>query len=157
MLRSLPANIAALALLLASCANTMTTDDAAIEAEVTDLLREWSRSLSEGRLEDFKAVYSTEPGFLWVERGLPLYRSIEELSVGVDELIAQDIELTNTLTDIEVQPLGPATAAFNAQVKSELRLSGFEITFDGIVTGIARKEGDAWKLYRGHLSEPPRP
>ncbi|MEM7739842.1 MAG: hypothetical protein AAF225_03495 [Pseudomonadota bacterium] len=157
MIRLLPISLTVPALCLAACASLEKTADApTIEADVTAMLMEWSSSLPEGRLEDFKAVYSTQPGFLWVERGLPLYRSVDELSVGVDDLVDQNAELNNTLTDIEVHALSPNAAAFNAQMTSDLRLAGFNITFDGVLTGIALKDGDTWTLYRGHLSEPPK-
>jgi len=38
-------------------------------------------------------------------------------------------------------------------VVSEASNPQFSFTFDGIVTGVAVREDDRWKLFQGHLSE----
>ena len=141
--------------LLAGCSQApVSADPAAVEAEVAALLDEWAVSLSEGRLDDFKALYANADGFLWVERGQFLYTSADAIGQGVDQIAASGAVVTNALSDVDIVPMGADFAAFSATVQSTITADTFSVDFGGVMTGIAIREDAKWKLYRGHLSEP---
>ena len=144
------------ALMAVACSESgAPTDLANVETEVEALLQEWSDAISERRLDDFKALYSTRDGFAWVERGQIQYRSAAEIAAGIDEVVNGDTSIVNTVSAIDVAPLSPSTAAFSARVTSTVENPAFTFSFDGILTGVAVKDGSDWKLYRGHLSDAP--
>ena len=146
------------ALLFTSCGGAASSDkpsSAQIEEEVSTFLEEWAASFSEGRFKDAKALYAAREGFVWIERGRITYQSAADLAAGLDQLIGTDTTITNALDHIKVEVLSGDSAAFSAALYSQVVTPSFEFTFDGVMTGVAIKEDGGWRLYQGHLSQPP--
>jgi len=140
---------------LSSCASV--GDSKSLETVVSDvqsLLDDWASSLSEERIEDFKALYTSREGFIWAERGQFIYRSADDIAAGIDTVLDSGMTFTNRLSDVTVTPLSNDAASFSARVTSEASGPQFSFTFDGILTGVAVREEGGWKLFQGHLSEP---
>ncbi|MEM1379291.1 MAG: nuclear transport factor 2 family protein [Pseudomonadota bacterium] len=126
---------------------------AVVEIEVAILLSEWAEAISDNRLDDFKALYADREGFLWIERGAVLYRSVEEIAIGIDEVAGSGAVIENTLGAVDIAPLGSDAAAFSVALKSTVTAGESRFTFDGIFTGVAIREEGGWRLFQGHLSE----
>lgn len=155
---SLVLGILAASMLIAagSCASPpRSLQRADVEREVAALLQEWAAAISEGRLDDFKALYAERPGMVWVERGAVQYRSAAALAESVDQVMSGGTQIENVIDEVAVEPLAPGVAGFSFSLTSTVRNPQYSFTFDGVMTGVAIEEAGSWKLYRGHLSEPP--
>lgn len=146
--------IATILTVLGACATKPASHDEQIISDVTALITEWNDALPEGRVEDFKELYSEREGFLWAERGQFLYQSKDDIAAGIDQVMAGGTTISNEITSLDIVPLSQAAAAFSITMTSTATMQGMSFTFDGIVTGLAVKDEGTWKLYRGHLSEP---
>jgi len=101
---------------LTSCSTfSNSSDPDAIATDVELLLEEWASSVSEGRIEDFKALFSSRDGFLWAERGQFIYRSADEIAAGVDQVLGGGTTFTNELSDVIVTPLSQMLLAFQLE------------------------------------------
>ncbi len=140
--------------ILGACVTKPASSDEQIISDVTALLTEWNNALPEGRIEDFKELYSEREGFLWAERGQFLYQSKDDIAAGIDQVMVGGTSISNEITSLDVVPLSHEAAAFSITMTSTATMQGMSFTFDGIVTGLAVKDEGTWKLYRGHLSEP---
>lgn len=149
------ARMAAILAGLAACGSPSRLDDEAMRAEVRLLLDEWAHALSEGRVEDFKALFAERAGFTWVERGEVVYRSADEIAAGIDGILETDASFVTTIENVAVERLAGDAATFAADIESRVETGDVVFSFDGVVTGVAIREDGAWKLYQGHVSEPP--
>jgi hypothetical protein len=131
-------------------------DDAAIKEEVAALVRRWAEAGESGRWDELKLLYADEPGFAWIEQGVPRYKDYAAIVAGLDAARDMALAVDNEVGAIVVVPVAEDAAALYAEVSSSVRSEEFNYDFDGALSAVAVKRGGAWRFLQGHLSEPPQ-
>ena len=142
---------------LAACAPKAAApanNDAAVIAGATALFNEWTIAGSEGRWDDLKDLYADDSNFRWIEQGRVSYANHDDVVTGIDMAVGTGANITTHAENVSVTALGPDAAAIIADVRFEFSSEQFSFEFDGVFSGVAIKQGNAWKFLNGHLSEP---
>lgn len=130
-------------------------DDAAIRADVTALVQRWSDA---GEAGDFDAVadtYANAEGFAWIERGEVAYADHAAIVAGLEQAREGGLRIVNDVANIEVTPLSVDAAAYRADYTLTVSSEAFSFTSAGIVSGVAIRQGETWRLLQGSFSERP--
>lgn len=130
-------------------------DEAAIKAEVSDLVRRWADAGENGRWDELKALYVDEEGFAWIEQGVARYKDHASIAAGLDTARDMALAVDNEVGAIVVVPLAEDAAALYAEISSAVRSDAFSYDFNGVLSAVAVKRAGTWRFLQGHLSEPP--
>lgn len=146
---------AAVLFVLAACAPTQppSQDDAAIQSGVTALVQRWSDA---GEASDWDAIadtYADVEGFSWVERGEVRYPNRAAIIAGLQQAREAGFSVTNDVSDIVVTPLGADAAAYRANYHLAVTSPQFSFSSEGVLSGVAIRQGDTWRFLHGSLNE----
>ncbi|MEX0645213.1 MAG: nuclear transport factor 2 family protein [Parvularculaceae bacterium] len=130
-------------------------DDAAITAEVADLVRRWADAGESGQWDELKALYADEDGFAWIEEGVARYKDHASIVAGLDAARDLALAVDNDVGTIVVVPIADDAAALYAEISSAVRSDAFSYDFNGVLSAVAVKRDGAWRFLQGHLSQPP--
>jgi hypothetical protein len=142
----------ALLLLVSACSPppSVTGD---VSAEVTALVQRWSDASEAGDVQALADTYADRDGFAWIERGAVSYTSRAAIVDGLSGV--EGASITNDVSDISVTPLSDGVAAFRAHYAFQVRGAAFQFESEGIMSGVAIKEGETWRFLQGAFSEIP--
>jgi hypothetical protein len=147
-----------LSLALAACAADAPPaeyDAQAVRGDVTALIQRWSDTGEARDWEGLADTYADAEGFAWIERGALAYSDHASILAGLEGARASEASIVNDVSDIVVTPLGPDTAAYRANYRLSVRSVSFNYDSAGVLSGVAIRQGDAWRLLQGALSEQP--
>jgi ketosteroid isomerase-like protein len=149
----------AIAVVAASaCSPTAETDEAQVRQAVTELVQRWSDAGEAGDWDAVADTYAEADGFVWIEQGEARYTSRSAIVEGLNQARAMSASIRNDVSDIVVTPLGDDAAAFRAHYLLNLSAEGFSFASEGVLSGVAIRQGDAWRFLQGSFSEqPPSP
>jgi ketosteroid isomerase-like protein len=147
-------SIAVLAVLASACATTPAPDDS--EAGVTALVQRWSDAGEAGDWDAVADTYADAEGFVWIEQGEVRYPNYAAIVAGLDMARGMRATIRNDVSDIAVTPLGAGRAAFRARYEIALTAEQFSFSSQGVLSGVAIKQGDAWRFLQGAFSERPQ-
>jgi ketosteroid isomerase-like protein len=146
--------VTALLLALAACTAPPASFDAdVVRSEVTELVQRWSDA---GDANDWDAVadtYADAEGFAWVERGEVRYPNHEAIVAGLQQARDAGLSVTNDVSEIVVTPLGPDAAAYHANYSIGVTSPQFSFASEGVMSGVAIRQGDTWRFLQGSLNE----
>lgn len=144
------------ALMLAACAPAPAEyDRGAVRSGVTALVQRWSDA---GEAGDWAAVadtYADAEGFAWIEQGEVRYADHAAIVAGLDGVAQMGASITNDVSDIVVTPLSADAAAYRATYSLTITAPQFSVTSQGVVSGVAIRQGETWRLLQGAFSERP--
>jgi len=143
---------------LAACAAPSAEYDAdAVRSGVTALIQRWSDAGEAGDWDGLADTYADAQGFAWIERGAVAYADHAAIVAGLENARASEARIVNDLSDIVVTPLSPDAAAYRANYRLSVRSESFGFDSAGVLSGVAIREGDTWRLLQGSFSEQPEP
>jgi len=137
-----------------ACAPATQSGEAQRQA-VTELVQRWSDA---GEARDWDVIadtYADADGFAWIEQGDARYTSHSAIVEGLNQARSMSASIRNDVSDIVVTPLGPDAAAFRAHYLLSVSAEGFSYTSEGVLSGVAIRQGGAWRFLQGSFSEQP--
>ncbi|MBY0566603.1 MAG: nuclear transport factor 2 family protein [Hyphomonadaceae bacterium] len=145
----------ALAILGAFACAPVAQNDDDVRSGVTELVQRWSDA---GEALDWDAVadtYADVESFVWIEQGEARYTSRGAILDGLDRARSMSASIRNDVSDIVVTPLSDDAAAFRAHYLLTVSAEGFSVNSEGVLSGVAIREGGTWRFLQGSFSEQP--
>lgn len=130
---------------------------AAIRQEVRSALETHRQLAAAGKWEALLALYVSSPDFRWVESGVVVARSAEEIRRYLQTLPA-GTRIENTYEATEITPLAAGAAEVVTRFQTRVvqpQSRGY--SFGGVLTMTFVQRGGGWKILGGHASSPPSP
>lgn len=123
------------------------------KAEARAAFEAYAEALNTGDIEVAAAMYDTEAGFHWVERGDIQYATGAEAAASLRGLSGGDGQPHMTLDRIQVADLGEEAALVSAHFDfAMLSTDGAEqFSFDGWMTVGMVKRADGWRIAGGQV------
>lgn len=147
--------LVAIAVFCASaCAPTEENSDD-VRRSVADLVQRWSDAGEAGEWDVVADTYADTEGFVWIEEGDARYTSRSAIVEGLNQARTMSASIRNDVADIVVTPLGDDAAAFRARYQLDVTADGFSFSSEGMLSGVAIRQGDAWRFLQGSFSERP--
>ncbi|MBY0564369.1 MAG: nuclear transport factor 2 family protein [Hyphomonadaceae bacterium] len=140
--------------ILPACAPAPASFDAdTVRSEVTALVQRWSDSGEAGDWDAVADTYADIEGFAWIEQGEVRYPDRAAIIEGLEQARAANLSITNDVSDISVTPLGADAAAYHASYRLVARSESFGFESRGVLSGVAIRQADGWRLLQGAFSE----
>lgn len=143
-----------IAVLVSSCATASTNDGA--QTGVAALVQRWSDTGEAGDWEAVADTYADAQGFVWIEQGEVRYPNRAAIVAGLDMARRMRATVRNDVSDIVVTPLGDRIAAFRANYTITVTSEQFSFTSQGVLSGVAIKQGETWRFLQGAFSDRPQ-
>lgn len=151
MLRAMCVVLAALS--AASCASLPESDD--VRGDVTALVQRWSDAGEAGDWDAVADTYADAEGFAWIEQGEVRYPNRAAILEGLDTVRQMSASVRNDVSNIVVTPLGHRVAAFRADYDLTVSTAQFSFSSQGVLSGVAAKQGGTWRFLQGAFSDQP--
>jgi len=132
-------------------------DEAAVRADVTALVQRWSDAGEAGDWEAVADTYADADGFVWIEQGEVRYADHAAIIAGLEQAQQANFRITNDVSEIVVTPLSDDAAAYRANYHLVINADAFSIDSRGVLSGVAIRQGQTWRLLQGAFSEQPQP
>lgn len=136
-------------------APTESYDAARVRTDVTALVQRWSDAGEAGDWDEIADTYADVAGFTWVERGEVRYPDHAAIIAGLRQAREFGLSVTNDVSDIVVTPLGEGVAAYRANYRLAVRSAQFSFSSEGVLSGVAIRQNETWRLLQGSLNERP--
>lgn len=122
-------------------------------AEARAAFQAYADALNTGDIEAAAAMYDTEEGFHWVERGGIQYENGADAAVSLGNLTAGGAPTRMTVDTIRVADLGDGAALVSAHFDfAMLSTEGVEqFSFDGWMTVGMVKRATGWRIAGGQV------
>lgn len=125
---------------------------AAVEREVTALLKRWTDAFEARDPDAVRAVLTTDQRFVWLEDGVTRYRSADDILKALAGL-PPGMRFTHALRDVHVVPLSEESAWVRLATTTRIEHSGRVVSeFTSAVLMILRREHTAWRIQGAHSS-----
>jgi len=137
-----------------ACAPALQNGDD-VRRGVTELVQRWSDAGEALDWDEVADTYADVEGFVWIEQGEARYTSRGAILEGLNQARAMSASIRNDVSDIVVTPLSDDAAAFRAHYFLSVSAEGFSVSSEGVLSGVAIKEGGTWRFLQGSFSEQP--
>ena len=129
---------------------------AAIRQGVQTTLDAYREQAAAGNWDALLRLYADEPQFRWVESGVVVSRSPDEIRKHLTALPA-GTRIENTFQETEILPVAGGVAEVVTLFQTRLvDAHGGGYSFGGAMTMTFVQRGNAWKILTGHASSPAR-
>lgn len=128
---------------------------AAITDSVRALLADYEEQVRAGAWDRVLDFYAEDPRFHWLEDGTLAYSSRDEIGSSLEWLASRFSDVQTSFEDPRVVPLAPGVAHVASPFRQSFVTGGGDtVSISGVVTAIAVRTDDGWKLLAGHSSTP---
>jgi hypothetical protein len=147
--------VAAVLVVLAACgqAPPESYDAAGVRRDVTALVQRWSDAGEAGDWDEIADTYADVAGFAWIERGEVRYPDRATIVAGLQQARQSRLSVINDVSEIVVTPLSRDAAAYRANYRLAVTSSQFSFSSEGVLSGVAIRQGDRWRFLQGALNE----
>ncbi len=146
--------LAVLAVLLVNaCASLPARDDA--QSGVAALVQRWSDAGEAGDWDAVADTYADAEGFAWIEQGEVRYPSRAAIIEGLAGIRGMSATVSSEVSNVVVSPLGEGVAAFRASYNLSVSTTQYSFSSQGVLSGVAIKQGDTWRFLQGAFSDRP--
>ncbi len=136
-----------------ACASLPGGEDA--RSGVAALVQRWSDAGEAGDWDAVADTYADAEGFAWIEQGEARYPSRAAILEGLNRVRGMSASVNSEVSNVVVTPLGDGVAAFRADYMMAVSTNHYSFTSQGVLSGVAIRQGDTWRFLQGAFSERP--
>lgn len=125
----------------------------AIRDSLRGFLAAYSASVERGDWDAVGALYSEDPGFVWIEDGRVAYDSAAEVRASLAGMAGVIRSARTEFHSIRVLPLAPGLATISSEFRHTFAMEGGDdLELTGALTATVAHEEGGWRFLSGHTS-----
>lgn len=145
-----------LTLVLAACSvetSESQPDISKIEKEVKEVFDNYVNQVNTEGIEEVHTYFSDDERFYWIEDGVIQYPDKASLISGLEKFTPSVASVKMEVSEKRVDVIDQDHAMLLVQYVEKIILkSAYELTLDGAMTILMKRQGNDWKFLSGHSS-----